>query len=81
MYDDHAYSEPWHSHKSLFKHFQEYLNILRNIDGYSTTPTGAQLEGRDEASPALYEKWINVLILERKAPIAPIFGLNFQFKM
>ena len=56
MYDDHAYSESWHSHKSLFKHFQEYLNILRNIDGYSNTPTGAQLEGREEASPALYEK-------------------------
>ena len=32
-----AYSEPWHSQNSLFKYFQGYLGIFKDIDGYSAT--------------------------------------------
>ena len=52
MSDDQAYSEPWHSQNSLFKHFQGYLGIFRDNDVYSATLTGAQLGGREE--PSLY---------------------------
>ena len=52
---DQAYSEPWHSHNSLFKHFHEYLGIFRDIDAYSATLTCMQLSGRGEACPALFE--------------------------
>ena len=38
MSDDQAYSEPWHNtQKSLFKHFEEYLLIFRDIDSYLAT--------------------------------------------
>ena len=30
--DDQAYSEPWHSQNSLFKQFQGYLGLFRDID-------------------------------------------------
>ena len=39
-----AYSEPWHSQNSLFKHFQGYLEIMRYIDAYSATLSGALLK-------------------------------------
>ena len=55
MSDNHAYSELWHSQNSLFRHFQRYLGIFRDIDAYSVTPTGAQLGGRGEASLAVFE--------------------------
>ena len=55
MWDDHAYLEPCHSQNSLFKHFQGYLGIFKDIDAYSGTLTGAQLGGRGETSPALFE--------------------------
>ena len=32
--DNHAYSEPWCSQNNLFKHFQGYLGIFRNIDAF-----------------------------------------------
>ena len=38
----------------FIKHFQEYLGIFRDIDGYSVTLTGAQLRGEAEASPAIF---------------------------
>ena len=38
------YSEPWQSQNSLFKHLQQYLDIFRDTDAYSATPTDAQLE-------------------------------------
>ena len=46
MSDVHAYSEPWHSQNSLFRHFQKYLDIYRDIDAYSATLTDAQLQWR-----------------------------------
>ena len=66
-----SYSEPWQSQNSLFEHFQQYLDIFRDTDAYSTTPTDAQLGGREEASLTLFENFSYpfVLILERKALI------------
>ena len=40
MKEDQAYSEPSHSQNSLFKRFQRYLDIFRDIDTYSATLTG-----------------------------------------
>ena len=40
---------------NLFNHFQGYLGIFRDTDAYSTTPTGTQLRGRREVSPAFFE--------------------------
>ena len=55
-YSDHTYSEPLHSQDSLFKHFQKYLGIFRDIDVYSATLTGTQLvRRRRETNPALFE--------------------------
>ena len=71
--------EPWHSENYLFKHFQGYLGIFRNIDAYSVTLTGAQLGERGEASPALFEIEKSVLIFEIKALVVSIFGLNFPW--
>ena len=39
----------------LFKHFEEYLGILRNIDTYSAKHTGAQLGEREKTAPALFK--------------------------
>ena len=39
---------------SLFKHFHRYLDIVRDIDAYSATLTGAQLgRGGGEGRPPL----------------------------
>ena len=59
MQHDHAYSEPWHSQNSLFKHFQGCLGIFSDTDPYSTTFRGVQLGRRGKASPALFknQKW------------------------
>ena len=46
-----------------------------DIDAYSATLTGAQLEGRGEISPALFEIKQSVLILEKKALIVSILNL------
>ena len=50
-----AYSEHWHRRNSLFKYFQGYACILRDIDAYSATLTSVLLGGRGEISPALLE--------------------------
>ena len=42
IYDEQAYSQPWHSQNNLFNHFQRYLSIFRDIDAYSATLTGVQ---------------------------------------
>ena len=55
MSDDQAFSVPWLSQNSLFKHFQGYLGIFRDADSFLATITGAQLRGRGKASPALFE--------------------------
>ena len=55
MSDDLAYVEPWHSQNNLFKHFQRYLGIFRDIEAYSNTLRGAQPWGIGEASPILFE--------------------------
>ena len=39
------YSGSWLSPNSLFKHFQGYLGIFRDIDAISATLTGVQLGG------------------------------------
>ena len=52
MQDDRVYSKRWHSQDSLFKHFQGYLGIFRDIDAYLNILTGVQLGRREEASPA-----------------------------
>ena len=52
MSDDQPYSEPCivrPVYSSIFK------DIFRDIDAYSTTRTSAQLRGRGEASPVLFE--------------------------
>ena len=43
MKEDHSYSEQWHNYRNLFKHFQEYLGIFRDIDAYLATFIGVQL--------------------------------------
>ena len=65
------YSEPWQSQNNLLKHLQQYLDIFRDTDAYSATPTDAQLGGRGEASLTLFENFSYpfVLILERKTLI------------
>ena len=70
MSDDHtySYSDLWHSQNSLFKHFQEYLGIFRGIDQYSATFTSAQLGGRGEASPVLFENRKKCLGFGKKGP-------------
>ena len=56
------------------------MEIFRDIDAYSATLTGAQLGGEGR-TPLLFLKIEkSVLILERKALIVLIFGLNFPFK-
>ena len=50
-----------------------YLGIFRDIDAYSATLTGAQ------PCPFLKIKK-SILILERKALIVSVFGLNLPFK-
>ena len=51
MSDDQINSEDWHSQNSLFKHFQGFLGIFRDIDAYSAKLTGAQLKGRAGGFP------------------------------
>ena len=41
--------------RSLFKYFQGYVCILRDIDAYSATLTSVLLGGKEEISPALLE--------------------------
>ena len=55
MSDNQAYPELWHSQNSLFKHFQGYLGISRDTDGYSVTITGVQLKGGGETSFSLFK--------------------------
>ena len=81
MKDDHAYSEPWHSQSRLFKHFQGYVGIFNDIDVYSATLRGAQLEGEGKSTLSFLKFGNSALILERKALIVSIFELNFIFKM
>ena len=55
MQGDQACSEPWHSHNSLFKHFQGYLDIFRETDTYSATLTGAKLGERERSALYFFE--------------------------
>ena len=34
MQDNQVYSKLWHGQNSLFKYFQEYLEIFKDIDAY-----------------------------------------------
>ena len=43
---DQVYSELCHSEDNLFKHFQLYVGILKDIDAYLATLTGVQLGGK-----------------------------------
>ena len=63
--------ESWHSQNSLFKHFQGYLGIFRDI--------GKRERGK--ASLVFFENLKSVLIFERKTLTVAISGLNFPFKM
>ena len=44
-----------HIQSSLFKHFQGYIGIFRDIDADSAKLRGTQLGERAEASPAIFE--------------------------
>ena len=37
--NDQGHSQPWHSQSSLFKYFQGYLGMFREIDTYSVRLT------------------------------------------
>ena len=80
MSDDHAYSEPWQSQNSLFNHFQEYLGIIRDINAYSATFTGAQLRGREVTSTALLENWKNCPNFRNKGPDCVNLWVNFSIE-
>ena len=65
----------------MFKYFQGYLGIFRDIDTYSATFTGVQLERRGKPPLLFLKIEESALIFEKKALIVFIFGLNFPFKM
>ena len=65
-----------HSQNVLFKHFQRYLGILRDIDVYSVTFTGTHLGGEGRPPLPFLEIKKSVLILERKVRIVFILGFN-----
>ena len=81
MSDDQAYTKPSHSQNSLFKHFQGYLGVFRNIDAYSATLTGVQQGGEWRPRLPFLKIEESVLIFEKKALIVSSFGLNFPFKI
>ena len=73
--------ETWHSKKSLFKHFQGYLGLFRDIDAYSATLTGhTQLERRGEASPALFKIKEKCPDFEKKGPDYINLWVEFSIK-
>ena len=80
MSDDQAYSEPWHSQNSLFKRFPGYLGIFRDIDAYSATLTGAQLKGRGEASPTLFENRKKYPDFGKKGPDSVHLWVKFSIQ-
>ena len=55
MPDDQSYSEPRHSQNSLFKYFEECLDIFRDIDAFSATLISWQLRERAKTYPAFFE--------------------------
>ena len=57
MKDNQTYSKSWHIQNNLFKHFQGYLGIFRDIDAYSATLTCGQLGRREQAYSALFKNW------------------------
>ena len=63
-----SYSESWHSHNSLFKHFQGYLGIFSSINAYSATLTGVQLAESGEASLTLFENRKGCTDFGKKGP-------------
>ena len=79
MCDDQAYSGPWHSQKSLFKHFQGYLGIFRNISAYSATLTGAPLR-ESKISPVLFQKPKNSPNFAKKYPDCVHLWVKFSFQ-
>ena len=70
MEDDQAHLEPWDSQNSLFKHFQGYLGILRDIDAYLVTLKRANSRrGRWGGLPDPFLKIEKSgLVLEKKRP-------------
>ena len=67
MEDDQAYSQPWHSQNSLFKHFQGYLGIFKDIDVHSATLRGAQIREMWRGLPfSVLKIRKSALILEEK---------------
>ena len=67
MSDDQAYIAPWHSQNSLFKHFQEYLGISKDTDGYSATIIGVQ-KGGGKTSSTLFKNLKKYPDFEKKDP-------------
>ena len=77
MYDN---SETWHSQNSLFKQFQWYLGIFRDIDAYSITLIREQVGERDEASPTLFENQKRCPDIAKKDPDCIHFGVKFRIQ-
>ena len=50
-----SYSESWHHQHSLFKRFQRYLGIFRDIDTYSVTHRRATIGEREEVSSVFFK--------------------------
>ena len=73
MQGDNVYSELRHSQHSLFKNFQEYLDIFRDIDAYSTTLTGVQLGG-EGWSPLVFLKIGKSVLISERGPDCPSLG-------
>ena len=49
------YLKHWHSQNCLFKRFQEYFGIFRDIDGNSATTSCVKPERKEKVSLALFE--------------------------
>ena len=63
-YGDHLNSELQHSQNSLFKHFQGYLDLFKDISVYSPTLTDAKLgrEGRPPCPSDCDRLWVQFFI-------------------
>ena len=71
MQDGQPYLEPWHSQNILFKHFQGYLGIFRDIDVYSAKLRDAQITRSGRPSLPFLKNQESVLILEKRLCLSP----------
>ena len=70
----------WHSQNSLFKYFQGYLRIFRDIDAYLVTLTVAQLGWRGRPPLPFFWKLKKVQWFSKKSPYSVHFWFKFSIQ-